>query len=99
MMVNSGINLILLLIIPNQLTSLQCHVNLASEYTLHMINYKLLTCTCYYSFRSCTQTVSLKNPLDMSVRFKVKNTNTKHFIVTGLAEGQVRTLHVHLCKP
>lgn len=37
-------------------------------------------------------TITLRNPLEESVQFSCDNSNTRHFVVTGLPEGQVNTL-------
>lgn len=47
--------------------------------------------------RSCQQNVTLFNPLDEEVSFSYQITNAKHFVVSGLSEGEVGStfiLHV-----
>lgn len=39
--------------------------------------------------RTNLQTITLRNPLSESVLFKCDNSNIRHFVVTGLPEGQV----------
>lgn len=88
-------NFISLLKIQNQLISLQCHVNLASKYTPRIVPLMLLTLYHYNYCRTCSQSISLTNPLDVPVKFKCHNTNTKHFIIIGIAEGQVYFVHAY----
>ena len=40
-------------------------------------------------YRTEVITITLKNPLEEPVQFSCDNSNTRHFVVTGLPEGQV----------
>ena len=75
---------------PISLPTIQC------ELGRYLIPPHALALTHFY-YRTELQTITLSNPLDEPALFSCDNSNTRHFIVTGLPpEGQV---HIFLYNP